>query len=695
MFQGMMAALDSGKRAHDMAEFKVSNANSRFTLRLTVTETETSTPNNSSECSYSLDLIANTSYHFSNYAIGFSVSLDGAVVKSQARSANNQYSIASYGSINLCSGSVTVKHSDDGSKTLPVAFSIDMQSKDFTAGALSGTGSMPLTKIARRSTLTIGNGTLGVLQQLKITKQSDSFTHTITYKCGSLSGTICSASAATTIPWTPPLSLASQNTTGTTLSVVVTITTDGVGSYSTTIICTIPSSVKPSVVLSVSDAAGYFDTYGAYILGRSRLSIKATPTPAYGSAIKSYLIIADGKAYTTDAVTTEVLQNSGNQKITAKVTDQRNYSSNEVSFPYTVYPYSVPSITINAYRCNSSGAVDEEGAYMKIIASAVIAGLGGKNSAQYIIRYKKETDSSWTTVSGSGTSYTSGIIDCDSSVAWNIEATFTDAIDENTKAATVPPAFSLVDYYKTGKGIAFGQIATRDGFDCNLDAHFFKNVRGPVLGLRGTTSTMGENGDFNDYLTPGVYSAGDNKIYSTLKNKPPSVGTGTLRVWTATGSTKLTGAWTYIMQEFRPASASDTYYWRICKTDANGVWSFGEWSCDLFPTMLYEGATIQMGNVTLNDSVSNYRFVDIFYGDNGGGINGCTRISTEGKFFSIDIMQANAGSVYMLTSQYRVDNGKTLTRLYSQKTVFEGTAVSTTSVTGSEAFGIRKVVGYR
>ena len=194
----------------------------------------------------------------------------------------------------------------------------------------TGNGSWNLPTIPRLSTLSTGNGTLGTAQTLTVTRQATSFTHTISYKCGSATGTIVTKSSSTSISWTPPLSLASQNTAGTTVYVVLSITTYSgsttVGTNTKTITCSIPSSVKPSCSLSVTEATNYSSVFGNPIKGISKLSVSVAPTLAYGSQITSYNTTANGSKYTTSSFTTEAIKKSGTITITSTVTDNRGRS---------------------------------------------------------------------------------------------------------------------------------------------------------------------------------------------------------------------------------------------------------------------------------------------------------------------------------------------------------------------------------
>ena len=455
-----------------MPSLSVNNSNNRFTLTLTVTETGTSVANNTSTCSWSLDLKANTAYNFTTYAIGYSVTLNGVSVGYRARSANVKYSIADYGTINIASGTgVVIQHADDGSLIRPVTFGIDMAAADYTPGALSSSGTMTLSKLARYSTLNVANGTLGVAQTITVTQQSTSYNHTIKWVCGTATGDICSNSSATSFSFTPDIALASQNTTGSSVVINFTITTVGVGDKTASATYAIPDSVKPSVTLGIADASGCYTTYGAYVQGYSKLTLTANTTLAYGSPIKSYVITADDKSYSATTVTTPVLQNTGKLPVTAVVTDARSRPSTKYSTDITVLKYEKPVVTVAAYRCNSSGTVDPEGAYMKIGFSATITNLNNKNNATYTISYKQSGGSA-TTLTGSGLSYTSGAIACDTTKVWEIEATVKDNLSSSTKAAVIPIAFTLMEFYSTGKGVSFGKIATQDGFDCAMDAVF-------------------------------------------------------------------------------------------------------------------------------------------------------------------------------------------------------------------------------
>jgi hypothetical protein len=330
------------------------------------------------------------------------------------------------------------------------------------------------------------NGTLGTALDLSVTRYNESFTDTITYQCGSVSGTVKSGSTAATVRWDTSngnvIALAAQNTSGPTVDVTFTLTTysEGtpVGTTTAKVTMAIPDTVKPSVALSVADVAGYFSAYGACVQGYSKLEITATPTLAYGSPIKTYAITADGSSYSTSPVTTDALKGKGTLIVTATVTDERTRPSEPVSQSITVLEYAKPVVNLSTYRCNSSGVEDPEGAYMKIVVASTISSLNGKNTATCRVEYPGGT------LTGNGTSFTSDVLPCDVSYTHYIEATVTDKLSSTTKAAVIPIAYTLVDYHNSGKGISFGKVGTREGFDCAMPAYFghlpLKEVGSPV-----------------------------------------------------------------------------------------------------------------------------------------------------------------------------------------------------------------------
>lgn len=130
-----------------------SQGSNTFTLELTLVENYTSTSGNSSSVSYTLKL-KSTTKNFSQYGVGASVTLDGQTVATRDRYSAPKVTLGTYSEVTLLSGSVTIGHNNDGSKTMSLSYALDMSSASWTPGSINGSGAMTLTKIPREGTLT-------------------------------------------------------------------------------------------------------------------------------------------------------------------------------------------------------------------------------------------------------------------------------------------------------------------------------------------------------------------------------------------------------------------------------------------------------------------------------------------------------------------------------------------------------------
>ena len=386
------------------------------------------------------------------------------------------------GSQVIMTKTVDVSHASDGSKTLSCSAS-------FVTGVSSGTvscsGSKALTTIPRKSTLSVGNGTLGTAQTLTVTRQSSSFTHSIKAVCGTSTlyikadGTTSTTEVKhsdTSIPFTPPLSWASQNTTGTSVSVTYTITTyngsTSLGSNSYTKTCSIPTSVKPTVSISVADAMGYLSTYGGYVQGKSKFKITVTASGSQGSTIKGYQTKADGKTYTTASITTNVISGSGTMTITTTVTDSRGRTASE-SVSVTVLAYAKPQITsLKVFRSDSNGNASSSGAYLTATFGYSVTSLNSKNTATIKVQYKK---SSATSYSNGTVSNNKCIFAAETTSSYDVLLTVSDKFDSVVKTATGSSISKLFSWLSQttnnvkSYGWAFGKVAELVGY---LDVAF-------------------------------------------------------------------------------------------------------------------------------------------------------------------------------------------------------------------------------
>lgn len=408
--------------------------------------------------------------------------------------------------INLFTKTLNIPHAADGTKTLTCSAWIDHSQVTSSEQSYS----MALTTIPRKSTMTVANGTLGTSQTITVTRQASSFTHTIKAVCGSSTlyikadGTTSTSSVThgdCSIPFTPPVSWASQNTTGRSVTVKYIITTyngtASVGSNSYTRTCTIPdiSGIRPTCTISVSDPLGYATTYGGYIKGMSKLKISIAGSPKYSTTIKSYSTTVNGSTYTASSFTTGVLKTSGTVTVSTKVTDARGISSKEATADVTVLDYSAPYVSkLNIIRCNEDGTENEAGAYVKVIFNGSASSLNSKNTVTYALKYKKTSDTSYTTVNLSNynnnysVSEASTMFAADTGSSYDVDVVATDAFTSYTRSGTASTEQTIMHFNAAGNGMGIGKLSEYENM---LDIGWLTHSTKPIcLGDKKTEAVL-------------------------------------------------------------------------------------------------------------------------------------------------------------------------------------------------------------
>lgn len=359
-----------------------------------------------------------------------------------------------------------IRHNNDGTKTVTATTTFNFNAK--ISGTqydnIVATGVMVLDDIPRASTIETTDGILGKAQSITIKRNVATYTDTITFKCGNATGTVVTKSSKDSEPWTPPLSLASQNTTGNKVTVTLTVTTYNgdqvVGSNSIEIECTIPNTVKPTAALTVTDGKGYLATYGGYVQGMSTFKVTVKGTPIYNSAIQSYSTkINNGSPYTSSLFETGPITDVGTYNIVANVTDARGNTGTDTK-SVTVLEYYLPKLTITATRCDENFEENVEGNNIRVDISYNVAPLNNKNELSIIVKWRKSGTTKYTEETLTGIyqdEYELTIqkripnVDLDSS--YEIEVSLTDKFNTTSRATKVGSAFTFFHFDgPTGNG---------------------------------------------------------------------------------------------------------------------------------------------------------------------------------------------------------------------------------------------------
>lgn len=373
----------------------------------------------------------------------------------------NPYRYNSRGWYKLGSKSITVAHNNMGKGS--VGLSADWHSgftSSYTPSSLTVSGTVNLPDIPRASSVSASGLVLGSAGTLVVTRVVSTFTHTIKLKCGSAAQvTVVTKSSATSIPYTPPLDWAVQNTSGTSVNIAAEITTYNgdtvVGTNTTTLTAFIPASVKPTLSVSLSDTSGYQPTYG-WVQGKSSLKATFSAAGSYGSTIKAKSLTIGGKAASPDGA--NALTGSGAMAVVATVTDSRGRTAS-VTKNITVNAYSGPGIQdltfVRGSYANSVWTENSMGADIKLTFTLSLQLTGNKASVE-ITGASAMTDQT----SGAKAVY---LVSFGTDTTSVVQVKATDSLGTTvTREITIPTVSVPMNMSFTLPGVCFGGVAEHE-----------------------------------------------------------------------------------------------------------------------------------------------------------------------------------------------------------------------------------------
>lgn len=260
--------------------------------------------------------------------------------------------------IRLGTWDVTISHDADGSKAISVTGWISHSQFSSSEQGYTHT----LTTIPRVSGVRCDGGTFGSALTIYFDRKSDNFTHHLYYSLNGGPETGIGADYSTSATWTPPLSLLNSVTGADSTTIMFRAYTfnGGTNIGSSTCTCTvkIPTNIVPTFTSITATPVNPFGSL--YLQGKS--SIKLTINGAsgvYGSTIKTYSYSGGDYSYSGDknTYTTGVVDKSGDITFTATITDSRGRTASK-TVKVTVTAYTLPTLTFETYRCDSSGTKD-------------------------------------------------------------------------------------------------------------------------------------------------------------------------------------------------------------------------------------------------------------------------------------------------------------------------------------------------
>lgn len=363
-------------------------------------------------------------------------------------------------------GYIDVPHNDDGT----------LSGKAYTLWGKNGTNSMvppvtgdsvrveaplTLTTIPRKSTATI-SGTPNIGSQITINtnRKSNSFTHTLTYTFGSLSGTIASNVGASTT-WTIPTSFYAQIPNATSGTMVITCKTYNgttlVGTTTTNVTCYVTNS-NPTFNVAYQDTNSTTTTITGnnqqIIQNKSTVQFNITSASAKNSATLSSVKITINGVTQTKSISSAtlnfdygVVNVAQNINASVQLIDSRGLSTTK-QVTLTILPWSNPTAIITLLRKSNYYSETD------IKVDANYSSLASHNTISIKYRYKKTTTSTWSSYVNLSDNVTATFT-ADNQYEWDVQVVVQDRLATTTYNLTlsVGQPILFVDRRKRNVGV--------------------------------------------------------------------------------------------------------------------------------------------------------------------------------------------------------------------------------------------------
>lgn len=436
----------------------------QYGLQLRCTEDSTSIPNNTSTISWSL-VLTSGNYSFGDFWIGWTVKLGDKTV-SHADDNYKAISISSNSSLVIASGTDTVTHNNDGTKTINIYGYLSISSAYPGPGDMTCSGDWALTTIPRASSMTLPSSfTIGSSGSITIQMASNTFSHTITYSGYGLSGTVANLNAGvSSTSWTPPTSFYAKLPSSTSGTVTLTLTTKsgsttiGTATYNATIV--VPTSIKPTaptVTLAPVNTNAWINSKGLYVGGYSAVKVTSSASPGSGASNTLTYTISGAFSGSGTPYTSGVLS-AGAKSITVTATDSRG-RTNSTTTSVTFLTYTYPGLTtFSAVRGTYSGGTwtsNVNGDHIRVEAVPSVALSANGNTASVTVK-----------IGGTNPSATSGnyyyFTSTNATTSYTITGSVSDSVGNSTsRSLTVPTIEVPLNINVDLPGIGAGMIAQK------------------------------------------------------------------------------------------------------------------------------------------------------------------------------------------------------------------------------------------
>ena len=372
----------------------------------------------------------------------------------------------------LASGSSTISHNADGTKTLPI--SCTFNPNNGLHGPITVSASLSLTTIPRSSSVSVSAGVIGSSVTININRQSSSFKHTVRYSWAGKSGTIAT-NVDTSATWTIPLDFANDipnSASGTGTIFVDTYSgSTKTGTQSTTLTASVPANVKPTFSgVTLSDLNGAAqnlipnpDTF-IQVISNIKVAFNGA-VGSYGSSITGYYaeIIGKNQSTSSNGGSLGIMNYHGTVKIRASVSDSRGRWSDTREISVSVLEYFAPALSFSIARTGSTSST------LTVTRNAKIAPLtvsgSQKNSMRLTFKVARLGTNSYIVDNGPATgSWTSisSLVNSQANLAgnylanqsWVVIGTLEDKFTRSDFMVNVATESVVLSYDRSGVGIS-------------------------------------------------------------------------------------------------------------------------------------------------------------------------------------------------------------------------------------------------
>nr|DAR84996.1 MAG TPA: protein of unknown function DUF859 [Caudoviricetes sp.] len=504
---------------------KFSNSSGSLYLNVYVEQGSQSIMANTSTVNWRMTVSRSGSYYTFNHQGDSTLSLilDGQNVHSSRptwQTSGEEYTLAS--------GSSTINHNADGTKTLPI--SCTFNPNNGLHGPITVSASLSLTTIPRSSSVSVSAGVIGSSVTININRQSSSFKHTVRYSWAGKSGTIAT-NVDTSATWTIPLDFANDipnSASGTGTIFVDTYSgSTKTGTQSATFTASVPANLKPTFSgITLSDLNGaaqnLIPSGNTFIQVISNIKVAFNGAAgSYGSSITGYYAEIAGKNQSTSSNggSLGIMNYHGTIKIRASVSDSRGRWSDTREVSVTVLEYFAPALSFSIARTGSTSSTLTVTRNAKI-APLTVAG-SQKNSMRLTFKVARLGTNSYTVDNGPATgSWTSisNLVNSQANLAgnylanqsWVVIGTLEDKFTRSDFMVNVATESVVLSYDRSGVGV--NKIREQGALD--VKGNIYANDQ-PIQQYQLTSNFGGAipphgsfNKDLNNMKIPGLWQVG-------------------------------------------------------------------------------------------------------------------------------------------------------------------------------------------